>query len=972
MPSHLPDVEYHLTAKPWHPLNIPREAYLDRVEGIVREVVTFQNQRGAIIDPYRRGEVQYSTPYFAFAVGTLISSGRAMDLLDEGVAAMNSATGKIARGAGAIPDNHGEFFLAPLANAVPFYAPHVPVEVLETWKTRMEKPVELILRGRTHNWRTYAMKGEWYRAKNGYIDKARAVDWLEDSWINTQKSRFTNNPWNFYHDQTSDPDTWPYESAARGNLLAMIADGYDGTSRDEILHTLERASQSSLLLQDPSGQGVAGGRSGNHTWNDIVLANGYETMAEMAYKAGETRLAGQYRRAAALGFQSVQRWRREDGTYSVTKNHFDPADRVGFAIYSHFTNYNGYMMYHMAENYLRHISPIPEQPAPNEIGGYTLVSGGNLATAVANAGGMHMQVNLRGATKPAYGIYWTTLGVVRFGKTGWDSRLGPSDGVRETKYGLGVSFAPTFLEGDKWVRLSSLPDRYEAVFSTQFTHPLLVRCRIVYKPKNGREGPTFTNDFVITPDGIRSTLTSSATATDFGVTWPVLTSDGATSLRNELTSHTASVSFPGEADEQNFIALHPAPAITATDVVRRSAYGDLLPVRMVSGAATNTTFIYPRGPEDPSAGAVRDSYSSSGNDFSTLVGRVTGNTYIGRTAAGGEGDSIDLDGDGSADATFSANCGFVLQLSNGIVTMAETDRNVTATIQGQTVQFEAYKPIAIYPQQQKVTRINVGGPAFTDSQARTWSADNYFSGGISSSKSFDVAGTTDDSLYLRYRYASPQEPLRYAIPVENDGSYQVRLHFIEPYFGIAGGEVSGASGDRVFHVDLEGNRVLSNYDLYSEAGAGKAVVKEFGQVVVNDDTLNIDLTSVVNYALLAAIEVEKVSEETKPLVASDSSALSIKAFEENEGHGLELKVYPNPNTGDKVYIAVKTAGTNEAVTVTLHDGVGRMLKTILLVTNGQDTGEADMNIATGLSKGVYIIKASTASGSSKQSKLVVE
>lgn len=969
-PSHLPDVKYHLTAKPWHPLNIPREAYLDQVEGIVREVATFQNKHGAIIDPHRRNEVQYSTPYFAFAVGTLISSGRAADLLDEGVAAMNSATGKIARGAGAIPDNHGEFFLAPLANAIPFYAPHVPVEVLEKWKARMEKPVRLILKGRTHNWRTYAMKGEWYRAKNGYIDKARAIEWLEDSWINTQKNRFTNNPWHFYHDQTSDPDTWPYESAARGNLLAMIADGYNGASRNEILRTLERASQSTLLLQDPSGQGVAGGRSGNHTWNDIVLANGYETMAEIAYQAGNTRLAGQYRRAAALGFQSVQRWRRENGTYSVTKNHFDPADRVGFATYSHFTNYNGYMMYHMAENYLRHTSPIPEQPAPNEIGGYTLVSGGNLATAVANAGGMHMQVNLRGATKSAYGIYWTTLGVVRFGKAGLDSRLGPSDGVRETKSGLGVSFAPTFLDGNNWVRLSSLPDRYEAVFSTQFTHPLLVRCRVIYKPKNGWQGPTFTNDFVITPDGIRATLVSSADSTDFGVTWPVLTSDGATSLRNDLTSHTATVAFPGEADEQNFIALHSAPAITATDVVRRSAYGDLLPVRMVSGTATNTTYIYPRGPEDPTARAVRESYSSAGSDFSTLLGRVAGNTYVGRTAAGGEGNSIDLDGDGYADATFSANCGFVLQLSNGFVTMAETDRNVTATIQGHAVQFEAYKPIAIYPKHQKITRINVGGPAFTDGQARTWSEDNYFSGGITSSKSFDVAGTTDDSLYLRYRFASLGEPLRYAIPVGEAGSYRVRLHFVEPYFGIPGGEVPGKPGARVFHVDLEGARVLSNYDLYSEVGAGNAVVKEFGQVAVNDDTLIINLTSVVNYAILAAIEVKKVSEETKQLAASDSSALSTGAFEEKEGHGLELKVYPNPSPGDKVYIAVTTAGTKETVTVTLHDGVGRVLKTMLLVTNGQDTGKADMVIDTGLSKGVYIIRASSASGN-KQSKLVV-
>lgn len=122
------------------------------------------------------------------------------------------------------------------------------------------------------------------------------------------------------------------------------------------------------------------------------------------------------------------------------------------------------MMYHMSENYLRHKSLIPEQAAPNEIGGYTIVSDESLATAAANAGGMHMEVCLRGSTAVRYNRYWTTLGVVRFARPGWDSRLGPSDGVKEEASKLGVSFAPTFLENGKWVRLASVPDRYEAFF----------------------------------------------------------------------------------------------------------------------------------------------------------------------------------------------------------------------------------------------------------------------------------------------------------------------------------------------------------------------------------------------------------------------------------------------------------------------------------------------------------------------------
>ncbi|MEO7802177.1 MAG: hypothetical protein ABIR81_09265, partial [Ginsengibacter sp.] len=412
-PASLPEIKYHLTAKPWEPLNISRTKYLDKVEEIVRQIVKYQNSSGAIIDPYTKTEIQYSTPYFANAVGTLIFSGRALDLLANGIAAMNSATQDIALGSRSIPDDHGEFFLAPLASAIPLYSSHVADNFISLWQKRLSRPIASIIRNRDHNWRTYAMKGEWLRARNGYVDKNKAFAWIENSWKTSQKSRFQSNSLNIYHDETSDPDAWPYESAARGNLSAMIAEGYSGASASEISKVMQDASQNTLLLQDPTGQGIAGGRSGNHTWNDIVLANSYETMAELMNQKGDTRLAGQYRRAAALGFNSALRFQRDDGTFSVTKNHFDPKLEVRYAGYSHFTNYNGYMMFHMAENFLRHKSSIAEQPAPNEIGGYTIVTDKIMATAGANAGGMALQATLRGSSKVAYDLYWSTLGVVR-------------------------------------------------------------------------------------------------------------------------------------------------------------------------------------------------------------------------------------------------------------------------------------------------------------------------------------------------------------------------------------------------------------------------------------------------------------------------------------------------------------------------------------------------------------------------------
>ncbi len=692
-PSFLPDIRYHLTSRPWEPLNTSKTKYLDKVEEIVRQIVRYQNASGAIIDPYSKAEIQYSTPYFANAVGTLISSGRALDLLPNGIIAMNSATQDIAYGSDSIPDNHGEFFLAPLASAIPLYTLHVTADLINLWQKRLEKPVEDIIRNRDHNWRTYAMKGEWLRAKNGYVDKTNAISWIEDSWKTSQKPRFQNNTLNFYHDETSDPDTWPYESAARGNLLAMLAEGYSGSSAFEMSGILQQASKNSLLLQDPTGQGIAGGRTGNHTWNDIVLANSYETMAEIMNGKGDTRLAGQFRRAAALGFKSALRFQRDDGTFSVTKNHFDPKLEVRYAGYSHFTNYNGYMMFHLSESFLRHTSSIAEQPAPNEIGGYTIVSDRTMATAGANAGGMALQATLRGSSELAYDLYWSTLGVIRFSRTGWDSRLGPSDGVRETASKLGVSFAPEFIENGNWVRLASMPDRYEAFFTTQFTHPLLVKCRLVYKPKAGESGPTFTNDFVVTPDGILSTIKS--TTADFGVTWPILSYDGESTLINTFTSTIASTSFPGKGDEQNFIALNSAPAINTSVPALRSSYGDLKPVRMVSNTDDNVTFIYPRNPSDPGAEAVRKSFNRSGDNFSSLLGKVDGNMYVGRTSAGGISKNLDINNDNADDIIFSDTCGFVLQLLNGKILKVETDKNVTALIYGKNYTLTGYLPVEV-------------------------------------------------------------------------------------------------------------------------------------------------------------------------------------------------------------------------------------------------------------------------------------
>lgn len=691
-PSGLPAIPWHLTARPWRPSGRDVSEFLDVGESIARVHATHQARDGSIRDAYSGRDQQYQTPYYAASVAMLIANGRALDLLPSGIAAMDRATSVFAWGRLRIPDDHGEFFVAALAKALPIYRSSVSELQYQIWRIRLRTPIGNVLRGATHNWRSYAMKGEWLRAAEGYVDRERATDWIEHSWVETQRDRLTGNRWNQYRDGTSDPDTHVYDAAARSNLFALVQAGYDGPSRAEMTSLLLSGARTSLLMQEPSGQNPAGGRSGDHVWNDVYSGNVFAQMAEY-HRTSDERLAGQYRHAAMLNLGSIDRWRREDGSYSVTKNHFDPADRVGYAEYSWFQNYNGNVMFHSLESYELSQNPITEQPVPSEIGGFGFATDPTIfASAFANAGGMHMQASMAGSTEQAYGQYWTVLGVSRFGRAGWDGRLGPSDGVRDPDSKRAASFAPIFQEGGDWWRLADLPGRYQGTPSFEFVHPLLVRWAIDYTPVAGRSGPTFRNEFVITPDGVLSTVTASGGA--FGVTLPVVENDGR-ALDVSYDNRIASLSYPWLTDEQNFIALQSGAELNTDSTLIRGAVGDVRPVRVtVPGAATNEIFVYPRSAGDPSAADVRDSYRRNGDDFTTSLGRVTGSMYVGRTSAGGYGTSIDLDGDGQPDVTLSPACAVVLQLKDGAVTAVEVDRPVSITIRGLTRNLSAFSPVS--------------------------------------------------------------------------------------------------------------------------------------------------------------------------------------------------------------------------------------------------------------------------------------
>ena len=163
-------------------------------------------------------------------------------------------------------------------------------------------------------------------------------------------------------------------------------------------------------------------------------------------------------------------------------------------------------------------------------------------------------------------------------------------------------------------------------------------------------------------------------------------------------------------------------------------------------------------------------------------------------------------------------------------------------------------------------RINVGGPGYTDSQSQQWSADYGYNTGRRSTTSATISGTNDPTLYQTERWDAGSAPeLSYSFAMAN-GSYQVRLHFAETYSGTMG------VGLRVFDVRLEGKEILTDLDIYAEAGANSALVKTF-LVTVSDGVLDIEFLRKVQNPELRALEIYS----NKPPVIEPIAARSVPA-----------------------------------------------------------------------------------------------
>ncbi len=141
--------------------------------------------------------------------------------------------------------------------------------------------------------------------------------------------------------------------------------------------------------------------------------------------------------------------------------------------------------------------------------------------------------------------------------------------------------------------------------------------------------------------------------------------------------------------------------------------------------------------------------------------------------------------------------------------------------------------------------VNSGGSA-----ASPFVADAYYSGGSASSTgaTIDTSGVTSpapQAVYQTERYGNSTYTLPSLTPAR---SYVVRLHFAEIYWSQA--------GKRIFNVSINGTQVLTNFDIYADAGASnKATIKEFTAAANGSGQIVVGFVGVTDSAKVSGIEI---------------------------------------------------------------------------------------------------------------------
>ncbi len=186
-----------------------------------------------------------------------------------------------------------------------------------------------------------------------------------------------------------------------------------------------------------------------------------------------------------------------------------------------------------------------------------------------------------------------------------------------------------------------------------------------------------------------------------------------------------------------------------------------------------------------------------------------------------------------------------------------------------------------------------------------------------------IGNTIYDSYYTSECYYSTQSDHVILEPeIQAGTSYTLYLHFAETYFG-SGNPGSGGDGSRIFHVDVEGTRILENMDIHFAIGPSNAIVFRYDFTATTNGSVTISFIPVNQNAKVSAIEIRPFNEDsdlppTTSIIDLTSSAFPVEWLDqqiEADGDRFTLSWRTAWESNNKGFdIQVKPAGEAEAMT----------------------------------------------------------
>ncbi|MBN2163117.1 MAG: hypothetical protein JW713_09245 [Pontiellaceae bacterium] len=522
---------------------LTRNDYLTLIAGEIDFWKTKQNSSGAIIDPYRGSETQYSTPAFANAAAALVVYADRSDLLEAAALAMDWASYRLSINAAA--DGHDDFYPGMLANAYRLLSPLVGSSRAAMWAANLGYDPFAIYdyAPGSFNWTVVSSCGDALLQLLGI--RSSDNPYVSVCW-GAQGRHFTS-PYGLYMEGPMAYDHFPriwWEDA--------IAQGYDGPYTAEVSEAMDRAAITSLFMQSPWGELPAGGRSAHHQWNEAEQCVTFEIYAGKARDEGDLLMAAAYKRAAHLSLASMLRWVRPSGEMQIVKNHVDPASRHGYESYSYHSQYNILPMAMLAIAY-EHAAlseDVAEGPAPADTGGFVFQVSG-LNKVFANAGGTYVELDT------SADHHYDATGLIRIHQKGVSPQLGPSDSLLASAgynspdpspitTGVGISWLDS--DGTTWRTLGEMS-------SSEITDVNVVpvsqsTTQVVFEVTYSGSLPNvtaITEHYVVTPAGVALTTELTGYSGALRYVWPVLSNDGATGSMIAVNGDSVSVSQGGAA-----------------------------------------------------------------------------------------------------------------------------------------------------------------------------------------------------------------------------------------------------------------------------------------------------------------------------------------------------------------------------------------------------------------------------------------